>query len=81
MATGINRSFVPRIAVENTVRRGIEMHEAIHGTKATPDVIKRIREFVLRQANILNLKAQIQDDEMHVNDSALYGKPRRVLAS
>ena len=69
MAVALTRSFVPRIAVEKTIRRGIELYEGVNGP-ADEATRKRIRNFVVQQANILNAQAQIKDDEMQ--DSILY---------
>lgn len=70
MAVEINKSFVPRAAVEKTIRRGIAMYERMHGP-ATRQVIEKIEREVIHQAEILNFQSKIKDDESSVG-SALY---------
>lgn len=72
MAAGIERSFVPKIAVERTIQRGIELHEKVHGP-VTPEIRAKIVRYVHTQANILNAKRRISDEEMSDTEILLYG--------
>lgn len=68
----IQKSSVPRIAVENTIRRGIDMYEKFNKIPATDEIRKKITRFVIQQANIMNVTAQIKEDEF--DDTLLYGR-------
>lgn len=76
MSLQIKRSFVPRIAVQRTIQRGIEFHEKFHGP-VTPEVRRKIEQFVIRQANILNQRSMIRDDEAEDSSSILYDGRRK----
>lgn len=76
MSMEINKSLVPRVAVERTIRRAVAMFETFQKTKATPEVIAKIEREVVHQANILNIEGQIKDDETSIG-SALYAGRRK----
>ena len=80
MAVELRRSVVPRVAVENTIRKGIELHEKMHGP-VTPEVRSKITRYVIRQARILNEKAKIKDDEImdREGEVILYGPNGRRI--
>ena len=69
MALELRRSFVPKIAVENTIRRGIEMYQKFHGP-VTQEIADKIRAEVIRQANIMNASGGIKEDE--AGDSPIF---------
>lgn len=78
MALTLNRSFVPRIAVQKTILRGIELYEKVHGP-ATDQIKNQIRDFIYRQATILNMQAALKDDETAESERILYKGPRAEM--
>lgn len=71
---GITKSFIPRTAVQRTIRRGIEMYEAFNGP-ASPEVKKRIADEVVRQANIMSTRRASEKEKQREigNPTVLYG--------
>lgn len=78
MSIGIKKSSVPRSAVENTIRRGIEFHEKFHGP-VTPAIRMKISRYVIREARKLNLERQITNEPDREGEVILYGPNGRRI--
>lgn len=64
MALQINKSDVPRVAVEKTIRRGVELWRLANDNKPCPKhVVDQITAIVHRQAKIMNIERRYSDDE------------------
>ena len=64
MSLQINKSVVPRVAVERTVRRGIELWSLAHDNKPAPkEVVDKITMEVHRLANHMNSQGGKGPDE------------------
>jgi len=63
MSTQITRSLVPRVAVQKTVERGIGLWELANKRKATPEIVEKITQEVIRLANIMNASGGVTADE------------------
>ena len=63
MSTQINRSLVPRVAVDKTVERGIGLWELANKRKATPEIAAKIKAEVVRLATIMNTAGGVTADE------------------
>lgn len=60
----INKSHVPKIAVDRTIRRGIDLWRAANDNKpCPPHVVKQITDVVHRQATIMNIEREYKEDE------------------
>ena len=64
MSLQINKSFVPRVAVEKTIRRGIELWQLANDNRPCPPlVVQAITKEVHRLANMMNKTREYKDDE------------------
>ena len=64
MSVGIKRSYVPRIALEKTIRRGVELWQlANDNVPCPPHIVIQIRDETIRIANRLNKEKEFNDDE------------------
>lgn len=64
MSLIINRSVVPRAAVEKTIRRGIELWSLANDNKPAPkEVVEKITRMVHAHANTMNSQGGMTTDE------------------
>lgn len=64
MSLIINKSIVPRVAVEKTIRRGIELWSLANDNKPAPkEVVEKITRMVVAHAHIMNAQGGIKGNE------------------
>lgn len=64
MSLIINKSIVPRSAVEKTIKRGIALWSAANDNKPAPkEVVEKITKMVHFHANTMNSTGGLNDDE------------------
>jgi hypothetical protein len=76
MSLAINKSFVPRVAVQRTIALGIEAFEKIHGP-ANQAVRDKITKEVIRLANIQNASASALQKEQAMSDTREFYQGRK----